>query len=326
MDGSKAFTSNLKRILEHMGQAQFITAHSSDEALRALRQNKIDIIICNWDIPGTNGCELLKALRNSQKYADIPFIMMTGEGNREEILQAISAGVSELLLKPFTANTLMHKIKRVIAAYEKQAQPSKPAQTGDSQKAIDKLMNKTAIERLMNTAPKASPENEIIGLADAEEELRKDTLLVVDDTPENIDIIIGIFRENYSVKVANNGAKALAISASEKQPDLILLDIMMPELSGLEVCKRLKSNPKTADIPIIFLSALGEINDVIAGLELGAVDYVTKPAEPAILQARVKTHLRLKHAYDKLKQQNQVLSQNAMLREEVERLTPNENE
>ncbi|ABV85957.1 two-component system response regulator [Shewanella pealeana] len=120
----------------------------------------------------------------------------------------------------------------------------------------------------------------------------KATVLVVDDTPENIDILVGILGGDYKVKVAIDGPKALAL-ASKSSPDLILLDVMMPGMNGYEVCKRLKQEPLTNHIPVIFVTALTEVADETQGFELGAVDYITKPVSAPVVKARVKTHLAL---------------------------------
>ena len=128
----------------------------------------------------------------------------------------------------------------------------------------------------------------------------KATILVVDDSADNLEVISGVLRDLYKVKVANNGEKALQIVRSSP-PDLILLDVMMPELAGYEVCTRLKDNPATRDIPVLFLTALTTAEDERKGLELGAEDYIAKPVNPAILRARVKTHLRIKSVVDYLK-------------------------
>jgi len=121
------------------------------------------------------------------------------------------------------------------------------------------------------------------------------TLLIVDDTPENLDVLSGLLRPKYKVKAAVNGKTALAIAARDPKPDLILLDVMMPEMDGHEVCRRLKADPLTAKIPIIFVTAKSEVEDEQKGFLLGAVDYITKPISPPIVLARVKTHL---HLYD----------------------------
>ncbi|MCL1065965.1 two-component system response regulator [Shewanella olleyana] len=122
--------------------------------------------------------------------------------------------------------------------------------------------------------------------------MEKATVLIVDDTPENIDILVGILGGDYKVKVAIDGPKALAL-AQKSSPDLILLDVMMPGMSGHEVCQKLKSEPLTCHIPVIFVTALSDTEDETQGFALGAVDYITKPVSPAVVKARVKTHLSL---------------------------------
>jgi len=132
--------------------------------------------------------------------------------------------------------------------------------------------------------------------------MNKKVVLIVDDNPDNLKVLGNILKEQgCSPAFANNGAKALH-SVQKKQPDLILLDIMMPEMDGFEVCKRLKQDAATQEIPVIFLTAKTESEDIIAGLELGAVDYVTKPFNLKELMTRVNTHLELKSAKEELQQ------------------------
>ncbi len=132
-------------------------------------------------------------------------------------------------------------------------------------------------------------------------------VLVVDDTPENLELMSGLLLGTYRVKVASNGAKALRIAAAEPQPDLILLDIMMPEMDGYEVCRRLKADPLTADIPVVFLTAKTEQADEQQGFDLGAVDYITKPISPPIVLARVHAQLQLKASADFLRDKSEYL-------------------
>jgi putative two-component system response regulator len=121
----------------------------------------------------------------------------------------------------------------------------------------------------------------------------KPTILVVDDTPDNLDLMGDLLMNDYKVKIANSGKKALEIVQTGQSPDLILLDIMMPEMDGYEVCSVLKSDEKTKNIPVIFLTAKTNSIDEQKGFEIGAVDYITKPISPVIVMARVKTHLDL---------------------------------
>ncbi len=132
-------------------------------------------------------------------------------------------------------------------------------------------------------------------------------LLIVDDEPLNLNVLVELFKAEFKLAVAKNGDQALQRVADTPAPDLILLDIMMPGMDGYEVCRRLKADEKTHDIPVIFVTAMGEVQDETRGLELGAVDYITKPISPPIVKARVKNHLELKLARDYMKNQNEIL-------------------
>lgn len=136
--------------------------------------------------------------------------------------------------------------------------------------------------------------------------LTKQSILVVDDTPENITLLSELLSKEYRIRVATSGEKALKIAYSDEPPDLILLDIMMPGMSGLETCRRLKANPDRRRIPVIFVTAMSSIEDEELGLELGAVDYITKPISPPIVKARVRTHLAL---YDQSRELERMVRQ-----------------
>ncbi|MFC2130347.1 response regulator [Bacteroidota bacterium] len=132
-------------------------------------------------------------------------------------------------------------------------------------------------------------------------------VLIVDDIPENVDILGEVLSE-YQCMIALSGSKALKIAES-KLPDIILLDIMMPEMDGFEVCRRLKANEKTKDIPVIFITAKNSVDDESQGLELGAVDFISKPISPPVVKARVKTHLELSEKQKDLENLNELLDQ-----------------
>ena len=126
------------------------------------------------------------------------------------------------------------------------------------------------------------------------------TVLLVDDAPANIQVVNSILKNTYKIRIATNGEKALEIANHSPAPDLILLDVMMPEMDGYEVCSRLKAAADTRDIPVIFLTGQTETDDETKGFEVGAVDYIHKPFSPAIVKARVHTHLVLRGIREQL--------------------------
>ncbi|GGX19677.1 MULTISPECIES: response regulator [Undibacterium] len=142
---------------------------------------------------------------------------------------------------------------------------------------------------------------------DAQDQDAKQVILIVDDTPDNITLLSALLKDKYKIKIATNGLKALHIASIDPSPDLILLDVMMPEMDGYETCRRLKENPQTNHIPIIFLTAKSQVSDEEMGLKLGAVDYISKPVSPPIVLARVATQLNLVRARNLLQDQNKNL-------------------
>ena len=133
------------------------------------------------------------------------------------------------------------------------------------------------------------------------------TILLVDDEPANLTVLTQLLRPVYQVRAANSGENALRAATSEPLPDLILLDIMMPGMDGYQVLERLRHHPVTADIPVIFLTAMAGTDDEERGLQFGAADYIVKPIKPALVLARVRTQLEAKHTRDWLKDKNAIL-------------------
>jgi putative two-component system response regulator len=130
------------------------------------------------------------------------------------------------------------------------------------------------------------------------------TILIVDDAPQNLTVLGELLHDSYRVRVANSGERALRAALSTPRPNLILLDVMMPDMDGHTVLRRLRADAATCDIPVIFITAMSGTEDEELGLSLGAVDYITKPINPAIVLARVRTHLELKEARDLLANKN----------------------
>ncbi|MYM39183.1 response regulator [Duganella qianjiadongensis] len=267
--------------LKLLGLTDVHTASNGEDALKLLAARSFSLVLSDWSMPGMSGLDLLIQVRRTPALARLPFILVTAEIQREKVSAAIEAKVSDFLLKPFRPEELE---KRIHAALGGQ-RLAMPAQA----------------------APVAAP-------------LQRQTVLVVDDTPANLTLVGGLLRDDYQVKLAARGDKALQLCATSA-PDLVLLDLMMPEMDGFEVCRRLKADPATAHIPVIFLTAVSDASRTVEGLALGAVDYVSKPIEPMILKARVATALRTARDREALRAQFDLALENARLREEVERIT-----
>jgi adenylate cyclase len=143
------------------------------------------------------------------------------------------------------------------------------------------------------------------------------TILIVDDTPANIAPALAILKDQYRTRVATSGAKALEHAGAADKPDLILLDVTMPEMDGYEVCARLKADPETASIPVVFLTARTEAEDEAKGFELGSVDYIHKPFNPTVVRARVHTHLLLRDTLKQIEERNAALDEKTRMLESL---------
>lgn len=313
MEGMRRILTNS---LNQIGIKNVLTAVNGAEAWRMIQSQPVDVVVSDWNMPVMSGLELLKKIRENAPYANLPILMMTAETERHQVQIAIDAGVSGYMVKPFNVGALEAKIRKVI----EQPRPKALAGLGYAP-AI--LKSSRAGNGPQNAQRVTLPATDASPLDSA----NKPTLLVVDDVPDNLDVMVELLNGDYQVKVASSGERALKILDQGKIPDLILLDVMMPDMDGFEVCRQIKANPATADIPVIFLTAMSEAPDVTRGFALGAVDFVTKPADPPILKARIATHLKLRRSFAELKrnrialiEQNAVLEDNLRLREEVERI------
>lgn len=294
VDDLRAMRDLIKSNLLAMGFKKLFFAGNGVEALSICRDMTVDLILTDWNMPKMDGLELLKNIRMIEKTKHVPVLMITAETNEDQVNQAIDNGVNDFIIKPFTPKKLQEKLDLLFAGKLPFLQSGLSKQTksttkSDSdQKKVDEIQAK---------------------------------ILVVDDLPSNIDVIVGILKGSYKIRIATNGKKALEIAAIDPTPDLILLDIMMPEMDGMEVCRLLKGNPQTMDIPVIFLTAKGDSDTAVEGFKLGAVDYITKPVKPELLKARIKNHINLKKSKDSLKNQVYMLMDNARLREDTERIS-----
>ena len=286
----------IKNSLNKLGYDNVTLATNGLEGKKLIIEKKFDCIISDWNMPVMTGIELLQFVRSTPKHSQLKFMLVTAEIERHMVVQAIESGVSEFLIKPFSVTTFQAKLKQALKQKK------------------HKLINPVDVNSESSTVSKLSPKKESTSNV-------KSTILIVDDEATNIDVLAGILKDTYQIKLALNGEKALKIASGATPPDLILLDIMMPQMDGIEVCIRLKEDPATQDIPVIFLTAKSEVDDITTGFEVGAVDYVVKPAIPAVLKARVKTHLKIKKARDQLVDQVDTLVENSKLRADIERMT-----
>ncbi len=321
--------TSVRGVLAELGFFNVFQADNGKTAQELMNKQAIDIVIGDWAMPIMSGIELLSWMRTDNRYANVPFMMLTAETNPGSVRTALQAGVNAYLVKPFTVHSFTSKLMTMLGPV-KDAAPGKGMidSVGDiarGQRAshiagLDRPSHAPLPVPAEDAPPKPAP-SDVIGLErPMAERLKKCTVLIVDDVPTNIEVLAGALKDEYALKVAITGKKAIEI-ANAFHIDLILLDIMMPVMDGFEVCRQLKANPATADIPIIFLSAKDTVDDVVEGLRLGAVDYVSKPADPTILKARLSAQLTLSAAMGDLKRQNALLIENAHLREDVERMT-----
>ncbi|MCV2403516.1 response regulator [Marinomonas sp. C2222] len=285
VDDQEAVRQLVSRSLSQLGAGNVIQAASGTTAMKIVESQQCDFIICDWNMPKMNGVDLLKEVRRLPSYKKIPFLMITAETDKRRVMEVISSGVTDFLVKPFNVKALKEKIERCFLV----GSPEGMAQYLQS-----------------NLRPPAAKVEE------------KSTLLVVDDVASNVDVLVNLFQKEYRVKVASSGEQALKICFASP-PDLILMDVSMPPgMSGFEACEELQKNPDTQGIPVIFLTSRDSSVDMTKGFEIGGVDYVIKPSEPAIVKARVKNHLRLKSGRDSMAQELDLMLENSRLREEMQ--------
>lgn len=278
--------------LSRLGARQILLANNGLEARKILEARRVDVIVSDWNMPVMSGLDLLLWVRANQKLAHLPFIMITAECEREQIKQLITSGVSSILVKPYNPQDLAQHLARAMRhrpQLQTLPQPRVPANA-----------------QLARSAPKVAS--------------RRPTLLVVDDLPDNLSLIAGLFREDYRVRVAQDGSTALAICTSDDPPDLLLLDVMMPNMDGFELASQLRGHPQASRIPLIFITAMDEPEARRKAMELGAVEFVGKPVEPALLRLQVSNLLRHVERHCQVQAEYDDLLDLARLRDDVEQI------
>ena len=257
--------------LEYMG-LRVSLANNGAEGVEKVREGQFDLVLMDIQMPVMDGYEATRAIRQFNQ--DIPIIALTAAALVEDRQKALDVGMNDHLGKPFSSQQLFDLLKGWLKTQVVDEH------LGDSQPVETEYEPDTTLPSTRND--------------------RLATVLIVDDVSANIKILANLLKDEYIIQVANKGQKALEIARSKTPPDLILLDIMMPEMDGFEVCRALKNNVSTSRIPVIFISALDEVNDERQGLDVGAVDYITKPFHPDIVKARVRNHMNLKIKTDLL--------------------------
>ena len=293
-DTMRRVTVNQLRLL---GAEKILSARNGLEAMRILKHQHVDLVLSDWNMPVMNGLELLQAMRADAELAHLPFVMVTAEAERSKVEQAIAAGITGLLLKPYSPAHLMERIQLSFTA-----RPRAPVAFNADPSAKRRLMGKLGVTARQAYAAKPS-------------------ILVVDDTPDNLTLLSELLKDEYKVQASTTGAKALEICFGDTPPDLVLLDIMMPEMDGFEVARQMSEHPSAQYIPVIFVTAMEGVDARIKGLNLGAVDYIAKPVNPDLLKPRVRNFMRFVQMRKNLKADYEHMVETAHLREDVEHIT-----
>jgi len=285
--------------LRQLGAEKIFTAKDGKEALRVLRSQSVNVVLSDWNMPVMSGLELLTAIREDPKLFALPFIMITAEAERPRIEEAIACGVTSMVLKPYSPGQLMARMEKALLWKPRQS-PGR-ATSGVSSSA------------------RAAPA--VAALAKAPQETPRPTVLVVDDAPDNLMLLSGLLKEEYRVRLVQNGAKALEICTSDDPPDLVLLDVMMPGMDGFEVARRMREHPASEATPVIFVTAMTTADARMEGLNLGAIDFITKPIDPEALKHRVRNFMRYVQMRKDLQADYDSMVEIAQLKDDVAHIT-----
>ena len=279
--------------LRSLGCEKIKVASNGSSALKILHHGKIDVVLCDWNMPVMSGLDLLKTLRADTALAATPFLMITAEAERGRIEEVIHAGVSGLLVKPYNAGSLRNRLEKVLAGRQRPV--------GAAAGALRTKTVAAAQQRRATDAP-----------------LAPSRILVVDDYPVSLKLMEQLFKDEYQVLTASNGEAALAICRGDPMPDLLLMDVLMPGMDGFEVVRRLHAQADTAQIPVIFVTGDDNEEARIKGMELGAVDFVLKSDDPKALRARVRNFIKYIDMRRQIQADFDAMLDAAMVREDVE--------
>lgn len=261
---------------------QVVYADNGLQGVEATKQDEFSMVLMDIQMPVMDGYQATRQIK--AEHPNLPVVALTAAAMVEDREKALQAGMDGHLSKPVA----FEKLQEILKGYL-------PYQTLKTPLATEKAVNRAAQQMV-----------EQPGLVDADDQIEnllnktQPVVLIVDDEPANVKILANGLSQDYKLLIANSGQKALQLASLQPQPDLILLDIMMKDMDGYAVCRALKNNPKTQQIAVIFVSALDENRDEEKGLNLGAVDYISKPFHLPIVKSRVRNHLALKLKTDLL--------------------------
>ena len=264
----------LRVLIEHLKKlgVNAPVARSGEEALRQIGLDKPDLILLDIMLPGIDGFETCHRLKSNETTKDIPVIFMTALSETADKVKGFEVGGVDYNTKPI-----------------------------DFKEVISRVKTRLTIQRLQK---RLQTKNSYISSGKREKNgEKKATILIVEDNPMTLEVLSGYLNKlGFSAHGVQSGEEAIQ-QAESLQPDLILLDIMLPGIDGFETCRRLKNKSATKDIPVIFMTALSEITDKVKAFEAGGTDYITKPHHYAEVVARVNTHLTLRTLQRQLQKQ-----------------------
>lgn len=271
-------------------------AENGQEAVILCQQQAFDLVLMDIHMPIMDGYEATQVIRGFAP--NLPIIALTAAVMATDKAKAKQVGMNDHLCKPIVWEKFQQTVQRWLtdAAFNPSAKvgaktPLEGVRDGHDKKTV-------AVEPSKNLPDPISPTHQALELPTK----AVYDLLIVDDVKENLRILANGLSDQYQIHVADRGYKALELAKATPQPDLILLDVMMPDVDGFEVCRLLRNDPKTQSIPVIFVTALDDPTDESKGLDLGAVDFISKPFNLPVIRSRVRSHLNLKVKTDMLEQ------------------------
>ena len=289
VDNSEAIRQALIQKLRASGAQRCLEASNGEEALIILREQTIDVILSDSDISPMSGLDLLKAVRTDAKLCSIAFVMITNESNRNYSLDMIEYGVSSVLVKPYTFDGLAEHIEK-------------------------------ALKNPLKTAIPITTKNVIP--ADAVTNLPEPlSILVVDNACNDLELLSELFKNKYRLLVAQNGGNALEICISDMPPDLVLLSVDTLDTDAFKMVRQMREHSNSQHIPVIFITALMNHTEKLKSLDLGAVDFITKPIDADIFKIRVQNFMRYVELHKQLQSDHDEMLENVRLREVIENIT-----